>query len=109
GFVNQPLGSSQSGFFTVQFDASPSISPSNATVGLCQGAQTGYPGIACIVRFNTTGTIDARNGGAYAAATSVPFSAGSTYHFRLAVNLPAHTYLIYVSPADGAKTTLGTD
>ena len=62
-----------------------------------------------MVRFNTTGTIDARNGGAFAAQSSVSFSAGATYHFRLDVNLTTHTYSIYVTPPDGAVATLGSN
>jgi hypothetical protein len=108
GFVNIPLGSTQSGTFTAQFDASPSISPSNVTLSLCSGAQTAYTGLACMVRFNTTGTIDARNGGAFAAATSIPFSAGVNYHFRMVVNVATHTYSAFVTPAGGSEVTIGS-
>jgi hypothetical protein len=109
GFVNAALGSSQTGLFTVQFDASVSLSPSNTTLGLCQGAQTTYTGLACIVRFNNTGTIDARNGGAFAAASSIPFTANTTYHFRFDVNLPKHTYSVYVTAPGGSPVTVGSD
>jgi hypothetical protein len=109
GFVNVPLSSSQSGTFTAQFDASPSLSPSNTTLSLCQGAQTAYTGLACMARFNNTGTIDARNGGAFAAATSIPFSAGVSYHFRFVVNVAAHTYSVFVTPAGGSELTVGSN
>jgi hypothetical protein len=109
GFVNVPLSSSQSGTFTAQFDASVSISPSNTTLSLCQGAQTAYTGLACMARFNSTGTIDARNGGAFAAASSIPFSAGVSYHFRFVVNVPAHTYSVFVTPAGGSELTVGSN
>jgi hypothetical protein len=65
--------------------------------------------LAGIARFNTSGKIDARNGGAYAAATSVAYSAGVSYHFRLVVNVAAHTYSIYVTPAGGTENTIGTN
>jgi hypothetical protein len=100
---------SQSGAFTATFDATPSASPNNAVVGLSSGAQTAYSGFACLVRFNTSGNIDARNGGAYTAAATVPFSANSTYHFRLAVNVSAHTYSIYVTPPGGSELTVGSN
>jgi hypothetical protein len=109
GFVNIPLGSTQSGTFTAQFDATPSISPSNTTLSLCSGSQTAYTGLACMVRFNTTGTIDARNGGAFAAATSIPFTGGTKYHFRLVVNVPAHTYSAFVTPAGGSEIAIGSN
>jgi hypothetical protein len=54
------------------------------------------------------GNIDARNGGAYAGQTTIPFSAGATYHFRLVINVPTHTYSIYVTPGTGSELTLGT-
>ncbi len=109
GFVNVPLGSTQSGIFSVQFDASVSLSPSNVTLSLCSGSQTAYTGLACMVRFNNVGNIDARNGGAFAAASSIPFSAGTNYHFRMDVNVPAHTYSIYVTPAGGSLTLVGSN
>ena len=62
---------SQSGSFTATFDSSVSTTPVNATVGLSLGAQSAYTGFAAIVRFNPTGQIDARNDGAYAAASSI--------------------------------------
>jgi hypothetical protein len=108
GFYNASLSAAQTGAFTVQFDATPSISPSNATVGLCLGAQSAYTGLATAVRFNTSGTIDARNGGVYAAASSIPFSAGVKYYFRLTVDVRSHTYSIYVAPAGGSELTIGT-
>jgi len=97
----------QTGTFTATFDATPSASPTNAVVALSNGAQTAYANFACLVRFNTSGDIDARNGGAYAAASTIPFSAGVAYHFRLAVNIGAQTYSIYVTPAGGSELTVG--
>jgi hypothetical protein len=59
------------------------------------------------VRFNTSGTIDARDGGTYRASSSIPYAPNTTYHFRLAVNVPAHTYSIYVTPAGGTEQVVG--
>lgn len=107
GFVNIPISSAQTGTFTATVDAMPSVSPGNMTIALCQGAQTSYTGLACIVRFNLSGIIDARNGNAYAAASAIPFSAGVSYHFRFVVNVSTHTYSIYVTPAGGSEVTVG--
>jgi len=79
------------------------------TLAFSKGAQSAYTGLAAVVRFNTTGTIDARNGGAYAAASSIPFSAGATYHFRMVINVAAHTYSAYVTPPGGSEKTIGTN
>jgi hypothetical protein len=107
GFVNVALASSQSGSFSATVDATPSISPSNAVVGLSSGAASGYTGIACMIRFNTTGTIDARNGGGFTAG-SISFSAGSTYRLRFLVDVVNHTYSAYVTPPGGSEQTIGT-
>lgn len=58
---------------------------------------------------STLGNIDARNGGAYAAQTTIPFLRGVTYNFRLVINVPAHTYSIYVMPAGGTEQIVGTN
>jgi poly(beta-D-mannuronate) lyase len=99
---------SQSGGFTAEFDATPSASPVNSVVGLSQGAQTTYTGLAAIVRFNPTGQIDARNGGAYAAAAAINYSAGVTYHFRLAVDVATHRYSAFVTPPGESERTIGS-
>jgi hypothetical protein len=108
GWQNSPM-SSQTGTFTATFDATPSASPTNSVVALSNGAQTAYANFACLARFNPSGDIDARNGGAYAAASTIPYSAGVSYHFRLAVNIAAQTYSIFVTPAGGSELTVGTN
>jgi parallel beta-helix repeat protein len=109
GFFNRTLGSSQSGSFSVDFDASVSLSPSNTNFSLCQGNATAYTGLACMVRFNSTGTIDARNGGAFAAVTSMPFTANTTYHVRMDVNVASHTYNVAVTAPGGSPVTIATN
>ena len=109
GWHNTALSAAQNGTFTAQYDATPSASPLNAVVALSQGAQTAYTGFATLTRFNPSGNIDARNGGAYAAESTIPFSGGVTYHFRLVINVLAHTYSIYVTPAGGTELTVGTN
>jgi hypothetical protein len=98
---------SQTGTFTATFDATPSASPTNSVVGLSNGAQTAYANFACLARFNPTGQIDAYNGTAYAAASTINYSAGVSYHFRLVVNIAAKTYSVYVTPTGGSELTVG--
>jgi hypothetical protein len=101
---------SQSGTFIATFDATPSASPTNSVVALSSGAQTAYASFACLVRFNPSGQIDARNGAAYAGpATPITYAAGVSYHFRLVVNVGGQTYSIYVTPAGGSELTVGTN
>jgi hypothetical protein len=106
-WTNTAISPAQSGVFTVLFDATPSASPLNAVIGLSKGAQSAYTGFATLVRFSTTGKIDAYNGTGYAAATSVPFVAGTTYHVREVVDTTAHTYSVYVTGPSGVEQTVG--
>ncbi len=99
---------SQNGSFTATFDATPNGTGLDAATGLSQGAAAAYTDLAVIIRFNPGGTIDARNGGAYAAANTIPYTAGTSYHFRIVVDVPSHTYAAYVTPAGGAEQTIGT-
>jgi Bacterial Ig domain/Alginate lyase len=99
----------QAGTFTAEWDSSPSTSLNNSNVGLSLGAQAAFTGFAIAARFNPTGDIDARNGGAFVAASTIPYTAGTSYHFRAVVNVPANTYSIYVTPAGQAEITIGTN
>src|SRR5262249_18099320 len=99
----------QNGTFTAIFDATPSASPINGVMALSNGVQTAYTGFATLVRFNPSGNIDARNAGVYTAASVIPYSGGNTYHFRVVINVPAHTYSIFVTPPGGTELTVGTN
>jgi hypothetical protein len=79
----------------------------DGTIGLSQGAGSTFSNFAVLVRFNPSGTIDARNGGSYGAATTIPYAANQQFHFRLVVSVPAHTYDTYVTPQGGAEVQLG--
>ncbi|MBI4423667.1 MAG: hypothetical protein HY554_08070 [Elusimicrobia bacterium] len=105
---NIPLAP-QAGAFTVEFDATPARAGIDGVLGLSRAAAAGYASLAAIVRFNSSGRIDARNGGAYAAAASIPYSAGLTYRFRLAVNVPARTYSAYVRAPGASERLLGSN
>src|SRR5947207_1001834 len=100
---------SQAGPFEAQFDVTPSQANMAGVVGLSNGPAAAYGALAGIVAFEQTGVIDARNGGAYAAAATIPYRAGTTYHFRLDVNISAHTYDIYVTPAGASEQLVGSN
>ncbi len=100
--------SSNTGTFTASFDAKPSAAPTDAVIGLSLGAASAFSNLATIVRFNANGSIDARNGGAY-GASSVPYVANANYHFRLVVDVSAHTYSAFVTPPGGSEQSIGTN
>src|SRR6266480_3287701 len=89
--------STQTGSFTATFDATPNANLMDGVTGLSQVQAAAYTDLAVIVRFNTAGIIDAINGSAYSAST-LAYAAGSTYHIRLVVSVPTHTYSVYVTP-----------
>jgi hypothetical protein len=99
---------SQTGTFTATFDAMPSVPKINSVIGLSKGAQSGYAGFAALVRFNPTGNIDARSGGGYTALSTIPYSGGKMYHFRLTVNVTTRKYSVFVTPPEGGELTVGT-
>lgn len=99
--------SNQTGSFEAKFDATPNTADMDGVVGLSNGSASAFTGLAAIVRFNNTGAIDARNGGAYAATSSIPYTPGKVYHFRLDVNVANHTYSAYVTPNGGSEVLIG--
>jgi hypothetical protein len=108
GFQDTPFAS-QSGAFTATFDATPAASPINSTMGLSTAAAALNTDLAVIARFNPSGDIDARSAAAYTAASSIPYSGGVTYHFRLVVDIASHLYSAFVTPASGSELTIGTN
>jgi hypothetical protein len=99
----------QTGTFTAEWDATPSTALNNSNVGLSLGPQAAFTGLAISGRFNPTGQIDARNGGVFAAASTINYFGGVKYHFRAVVNVPANTYSIFVTPQGQDEITLGTN
>ncbi len=108
-WTNTAIAPAKTGTFTASFDATPSQAGLGSVIAISKGTQTAYTGFANLVRFNNAGDIEARNGGAYAAAATIPFTAGVTYHFRLLINVTAHTYSIFVTPAGQTELTVGAN
>jgi hypothetical protein len=112
GIYNKAIPA-QTGTFQLTAEVTPAAGSTDTGLGLNQNPPVGETNnwhTAATVRFNSaTGRVDARNGANYQAATVVPFTAGSTYRVRLAVNVPAHTYSAYVTPPGGTEQVLGTN
>jgi hypothetical protein len=105
GWLNNSFAS-QANAFTAEWDATPLATGVDAVMALSNDAQTSFAGFAYLVRFNAAGLIDARDGGIYHAANMIMYAANTTYHFRLAVNVTAHTYSVYVTPTGGSEQTV---
>jgi hypothetical protein len=92
-----PLSQVETGHFRISYDATPSVTTENGVVGLSAASTGNYDNFALGARFNVSGKIDARSGGAYVAASSIPYAANVTYHFYFDVNIANHTYSAYVT------------
>jgi hypothetical protein len=99
---------SQTGTFSMEVDLTPGANGMDGQAGLALGPQTKSKGMACAVRFNSSGTIDALDGKRYTAGT-IPYEAGARYRVRFAVDLTAHRYSVFVSPVGGQEETVGVD
>ncbi len=106
-WVNAPLAQVQTSSFRMQFDITPSASNMDGVAGLSSTPAAAYTDLATAVRFNLGGTIDARNGGAFAAATAIAYTPGIAYHFILDINIGTHTYDAYVM-IGATQTVIGT-
>ena len=108
GWINNAL-TAYSSDFTSEFDVVPLTSSMDGVVSLSNGLADSYDDMAATVRFNTNGQIDARNGSVYTAQSIIPYATGTRYHFRLVVDVVAHTYSIYVTPENGTERVVGTN
>ena len=97
----------QSGTFEAAFDATPLLASIDVVTGLSVNAATTALNMACLVRFNLEGTILARDGGVFRASSNILYTPNTKYHFRLVVNIPTHTYSIYVTPQGGSELPVG--
>lgn len=99
----------QSGLFQLDFDATPNAAGMDGLTCLSQGPAGAYADTAVAVRFNVSGTIDARNADVYEADQTIAYTPGTTYHFRLVVDVPLHQYSVYVGTPDGSETLLASN
>lgn len=99
----------QAGRFHVELDATPSSGAADAVVGLAAGAPTAFTRLAAIVRFNASGTLDARDGGAYRADAVRAYTAGATYHLRIDVDVRGHRYSAWLRNAAGGYELIARD
>jgi hypothetical protein len=100
---------SQSGVFQIEFDATPTGNGIDSVIGLSNTSSPAFTDLAASIRFSTTGVIEARNAGVYAASTPVVYGSGQAFHFRLSVNIPTHTYSVYVTPTGQSEILLANN
>ncbi len=96
------------GKFWAQFKVTATDSPMNGAVGMSKNPVENWSDFGPIVRFNTDGFIDVRNGSFYDSDVAYPFIAGKEYIVELIGDVNTQTYSVNVE-ADGVKTVLATD
>jgi hypothetical protein len=99
----------QSGAFQASWDAMPLTLANDGVMGLSAGVVGAYTDLAAIVRFNVNGSIDAMNGTGYTADQPVIYTANNSYHFRLTVSVPAHSYSVFVTPPGQAEIPMASN
>lgn len=99
-WTNMPI-QSRSGTFTLSFSMIASAQEMDGVVGFSKGAASGFTDLACIVRFNPNGYLDARNGGTYQMIASQSYQPGLPYRVLMTVNTTAGTYSVSVTPFGG--------
>lgn len=100
--------SPQFGTFTLEYDATPLDTGMDGIVALSNGPGTVYADFAVLVRF-ANGLIQARNGADYGADAPMGYLPNTSYHFRLVVSVPNHSYSVYVTPKGLAEQLLATE
>ncbi len=99
----------QTGTFTISFNMRPAGNNIDALTGVSTSSASAFGNVAAVVRFATTGAIDARNGSAYAAANAFNYSAGVTYRVRMTINVANHTYTATVTAPGGSPVTIANN
>ena len=107
-WLNIPF-QSQDSVFTFEFDWVPHANNMDGVVGLSAHDATWYTDLATTVRLNSAGFIDARDGSTYRSDASLAYSAGTTYHVSMPVDVANKTYSVIVTPAGGSPIAIATD
>jgi hypothetical protein len=108
---NEPIPE-QTGTFHIVFafvPNEPSGGSIDAVVGLSKGAATKFTDLGPAVRFSPVGTLDVRNGSAYAADAAFSYRAGETYQIRMDIDLARHRYSVAAEENGGRTTQLAYD
>jgi unsaturated rhamnogalacturonyl hydrolase len=105
------LGPGITGRRVVQFDITPSDSPTDGLVGYTNRdrAVGTWSDLALTVRMATNGRFEARNGGSYDAEVDVPYSAGTKYHVKIGVDLNEAVYDVWVASEGAGETKIAED
>ena len=96
GFGNTVLPTA-SALAIADLEATASIHAAlDGVISMTRGAPTSFNHLATSIRFSTAGVLDVRDGAAYHADASVPFTLGQVRRLRIVADIPSHTFSVYV-------------
>ncbi len=72
-------------------------------------ALANYQKLATILRFNTNGAVDARNGGSYTSSNNLSYVQNQAYEVNMKVDLVKHIYRIEIGPEGQSKKLIADD
>jgi hypothetical protein len=96
----------QSALFHAEFVAVPFAERIDAVFGLSNGPADAFTDLAAVVRFNPSGFIDVRKGGAYAADVSVPYRANDHFRVFMEFDFVRRFYDVYLRLPDDSLVDL---
>ena len=101
--------SNQTGKTTATFTAKPSGNNIDGVIGFSNGEASKYADLGIIVRFATSGYIDARNGSKYKKSKNIKYSKNKTYSFKVEIDFSKHTYNVFVKIGNNAEVQLANN
>jgi hypothetical protein len=93
--------------FTATFSATPSSSAMDAALGFFV-LTSQQPALSSLINFSPAGIIQIRDGDSFTPST-VTYTAGEAFQFRLVENVPVATYSLFVTPSGAAEIPLATN
>jgi hypothetical protein len=99
----------QTGSFEVKYKATPKEAKVDSLFTLSRVRVSKFDDAAVLVRFNNMGYIDARDGGGFRTTNRISYRSGSSYSFRVVVNVPSRKYDVYVTESGGSERQIADD
>lgn len=102
GWANRPIPQHDGGLVTIELTARPDSEsgPIDAVIGFSDQPANAFTDLGPILRFNIDGYVDARDGGAYEAATTYAYVPNTQYAVRFDIDLSRHIYTARIKVAD---------
>lgn len=114
-FVSLKAGNANIGTVNIQMDATPRANNIDGVIAYADSSMnvTGFGNLAMLVRFNTDGYFDARNGppgnNTQQCLNKVCYTANMKYHIEIIADMDAKLYSVYVTPEGGQTTEIAKD